>query len=164
MDHMKNFLSTHQADVMKAIGTHISTTHKTSFTRNPNKSALNDKWTTGADQQFTQYINQLTEGKSQGPLALNVKDLEGTLPPEALYPLVSRFSLEELHLRYAILRHFNSRILDMIKLVDLSQCNQAWSLGAQLSSLRFVIFNKIKMDLWQEVIQKRYICKSMPPH
>jgi len=84
-----------------------------------------------------------------------VKDLEGSLPPEALYPAISQLSLEELHLRYEILHHFNLRITEMIKYVDLSQCHQSWSLGYQLSALRFGIFNQIKMELWNDVIQKR---------
>eukprot|EP01087_Luapelamoeba_hula_P012781 TRINITY_DN3603_c0_g1_i4.p1 TRINITY_DN3603_c0_g1~~TRINITY_DN3603_c0_g1_i4.p1 ORF type:complete len:4801 (-),score=871.08 TRINITY_DN3603_c0_g1_i4:39-14441(-) len=142
-DKMKEWLKAHKEEVMHAVG-------------------WQDVWTPSMDLQLTQYINHLTENKNQSPLTLTVKDLEEWLPPEALYPSVAHVPLPELHLRVALAQQYNVRMQEVIRLIDLSQCSQDWSLGAQLSSLRYMLFNRIKTELWNDVIGRSHYTSNPP--
>ncbi len=114
------------------------------------------------DSQLTQYINKLTDARNQSPLSLTLHDLKESPPQEALLPLIHGIPVHELHLRFCVLKQLNARLIDMIRLVDLTQINQLWSLGHRLSSLRYVLFNHIKAEMWNDVITKSNYNSQVP--
>lgn len=136
-------------------------------------------WTLGADHQLTELVSRICDkragmmnvtsqagGNAHGgrsartesvislsPLRLKPKDVVTSEADIARYPLLERRVVEDMRLRFAVLRLLNARVASLLPLIDWTQQGDDESLAHTFRRLRGVVFSQLKMGIWDRAIK-----------
>lgn len=111
------------------------------------------EWTLNADMQLASYCEILhTEYELSSPSHLTLDQVKPISNKNA-FPLLAKFSLPALRLRFEILRQFNSSLSTVLPLINFDKKHKG-SVRQLLSSCRNLIFHAAKMEFIYQILDK----------
>lgn len=137
--------------------------------------ATQSSWALPADQQLAELVSRICDKMSggvdattatavsrsqrtdnaqvQSPLKLSPRDLVSSPAEIVRYRQLEGRSVEELRLRFAVLRLLNARVAPLLPLIDWTRTGDDRSLAHVFRDLRGVVFSQLKMGLWDRAIK-----------
>jgi len=117
------------------------------------------------DAQMVRLINSLSDARDCHPSTLLLQDLREALPLNAqMYPALASLSLEQLVVRFALLRTFNAQVSPILMDLDrpstgfggmpAAAAATGFSVGAALSAHRGLLFTRVKLRHWGVLVSK----------
>jgi len=104
------------------------------------------------DAELVYHINNLARKKKVSPLDFTIWDIAISESDGLMYPALSRFSPDDLSLRFSLIKLFNKLLIKALPMIDFSENNlkHEWSLGSCISKLRSIIFLEVKKMYFEE--------------
>ena len=121
-----------------------------------------NSWTMDHDAELISYINSLSARRDTSPFSIGPQSVQPSAEEMQEYSCFSKFSLQDVRARLALLQLFNQELLKGIHLIGLSKFPFCWSIGAQLRSLRALMFTYSKVEIWEKMLEGTYTSMSMP--
>ena len=96
----------------------------------------------------------MCERLGKDPVSLSPEDVSPT-PEELLrHPELALVPLQDMQLRFLVLRNFNRRLMDLLPLVDLSRPDRDQGLAYLIRQLRGLMLKHLKLQLFQKVLSR----------
>jgi hypothetical protein len=106
----------------------------------------NAEWTGEMDMTLVRWIQELLkEGNvGQSSLGLSRGDVNPSQAHLRAHPALGKVELESIRSRFAVLRVFNSRLADVMGMLDFANAQLVWTVGYKLRSVGHCIFYDVK--------------------
>ena len=114
--------------------------------------AENAQWTLAQDESLVDLVNVVCDRLDASPVDLLPDQLKPGDDELMALPLLSTKSVDDLQLRFLVLRNFNRRMVAAMDLVDLSRTDAESWIVAGIRRLRGLVFRRSKLQLWRRVI------------
>ena len=114
----------------------------------------NRRWTMAMDSSLVSYVDHVCEQSSKSPLDLSPEDVSPSADELLRFPELADVVLQDMQLRFLVLRNFNRRLMDLLPLVDLSRPDRDAGLASLIRQLRGLMLKVLKLKLFRTVLQR----------
>jgi len=99
--------------------------------------------------------------EEESAVAADAEYISSMLEPDAIvtqqkdlsvYSHLQNCSIEEVHMRMAVLKALNTRLSPVLPLIDWSLVGERWSLSYVFGQLRGLVFSQLKQQLWRAAL------------